>query len=122
MSPTRELSRGGHTRGDEHRQRAQHPPVGHVEDHHAARFHPHRQTRCDQPLEVRHADDACLHDVAPGHVLVPHPGLVDAVRILSEGEPALVHCTVGKDRTGVIVALALSAVGRTAMPWSRTTH
>ncbi|MGB3840587.1 MAG: tyrosine-protein phosphatase [Rhodanobacter sp.] len=37
--------------------------------------------------------------------------LVDAVRIISEGEPALVHCTVGKDRTGVIVALALSAIG-----------
>lgn len=37
--------------------------------------------------------------------------LVAAVRILSEGEPTLVHCTVGKDRTGVVVALALSAVG-----------
>lgn len=37
--------------------------------------------------------------------------LVDAVRIIAEGEPTLVHCTVGKDRTGVTVALALSAVG-----------
>ena len=37
--------------------------------------------------------------------------LADAVRIISEGESALVHCTVGKDRTGVIVALALSAIG-----------
>lgn len=37
--------------------------------------------------------------------------LVSAIRIIAEGEPTLVHCTVGKDRTGVTVALALSAVG-----------
>lgn len=37
--------------------------------------------------------------------------LVDAVRIIAAGEPTLVHCTVGKDRTGVTIALALSAVG-----------
>ncbi|MFF7292153.1 tyrosine-protein phosphatase [Microbacterium sp. NPDC008134] len=37
--------------------------------------------------------------------------LVEAIRIIAEGEPTLVHCTVGKDRTGVTVALALSAVG-----------
>jgi protein-tyrosine phosphatase len=37
--------------------------------------------------------------------------LVEAVRIVAVGEPTLVHCTVGKDRTGVTVALALSAVG-----------
>ncbi|MFD5225097.1 tyrosine-protein phosphatase [Microbacterium sp. NPDC058342] len=37
--------------------------------------------------------------------------LVDALRIIAAGEPTLVHCTVGKDRTGVTVALALSAVG-----------
>lgn len=37
--------------------------------------------------------------------------LVAAVRIIAAGDPTLVHCTVGKDRTGVTVALALSAVG-----------
>jgi|SRR5690606_18762006 len=37
--------------------------------------------------------------------------LVDAVRIIAAGDPTLVHCTVGKDRTGVTVALALSAIG-----------
>lgn len=37
--------------------------------------------------------------------------LVDAVRVIAAGGPTLVHCTVGKDRTGVVVALALSAVG-----------
>lgn len=37
--------------------------------------------------------------------------LVEAIRIIAAGAPTLVHCTVGKDRTGVTVALALSAVG-----------
>lgn len=37
--------------------------------------------------------------------------LAEAIRIIAVGEPTLVHCTVGKDRTGVTVALALSAVG-----------
>lgn len=36
--------------------------------------------------------------------------LVEAIRIIAAGEPTLVHCTVGKDRTGVTVALALAAV------------
>lgn len=36
--------------------------------------------------------------------------LADAVRIVARSEPTLVHCTVGKDRTGVTVALALAAV------------
>ncbi|WP_194764070.1 tyrosine-protein phosphatase [Microbacterium sp. UFMG61] len=36
--------------------------------------------------------------------------LVAAIRIIAQGEPTLVHCTVGKDRTGVTVALALAAV------------
>lgn len=37
--------------------------------------------------------------------------LVSAIRVIAAGEPTLVHCTVGKDRTGVTVALALAAVG-----------
>ena len=38
--------------------------------------------------------------------------VVAAVRtIASSGGPVLVHCAAGKDRTGVVVALALSAVG-----------
>ncbi len=36
--------------------------------------------------------------------------LADAVRVIAREERTLVHCTVGKDRTGVTVALALSAV------------
>lgn len=37
--------------------------------------------------------------------------LLAAIRIIAVSERTLVHCTVGKDRTGVTVALALSAVG-----------
>ncbi|WP_430333655.1 tyrosine-protein phosphatase [Rhodococcus sp. ACT016] len=39
--------------------------------------------------------------------------LTEAVRLIavSGDEPVLVHCTAGKDRTGLVIALALSAVG-----------
>jgi len=38
--------------------------------------------------------------------------LTDVVRAMSAADgPVLVHCTAGKDRTGVVVALALDAVG-----------
>ena len=39
------------------------------------------------------------------------PELVAAIRAIAAGEPALVHCTAGKDRTGLVIALALAAVG-----------
>lgn len=38
-------------------------------------------------------------------------GIVDVVRGIVEDQPVLVHCTVGKDRTGVTVALTLAAAG-----------
>ncbi|MBN9188647.1 MAG: tyrosine-protein phosphatase [Microbacterium sp.] len=37
--------------------------------------------------------------------------VVEAVRGLLAEQPVLIHCTVGKDRTGVTVALALAAAG-----------
>lgn len=37
--------------------------------------------------------------------------VVEAARGVLTAQPALVHCTVGKDRTGVVVALVLAAVG-----------
>lgn len=37
--------------------------------------------------------------------------LVDAVRAMAGAQPVLIHCTVGKDRTGVTVAIALAAAG-----------
>ncbi|BDV30123.1 tyrosine-protein phosphatase [Microbacterium terricola] len=38
-------------------------------------------------------------------------GVVEVVRGLLVEQPVLVHCTVGKDRTGVTVAVALAAAG-----------
>lgn len=38
-------------------------------------------------------------------------GVVEVVRGIVSDQPVLVHCTVGKDRTGVTVALALAAAG-----------
>ncbi|MDL9980427.1 tyrosine-protein phosphatase [Microbacterium sp. ASV49] len=37
--------------------------------------------------------------------------IAEVVRGIAGGSPVLVHCTVGKDRTGVTVALALAAAG-----------
>lgn len=37
--------------------------------------------------------------------------IVEVVRAVLDDQPVLVHCTVGKDRTGVTVAVMLSAVG-----------
>lgn len=37
--------------------------------------------------------------------------IVDAVRQIAGAQPVLIHCTVGKDRTGVTVAIALAAAG-----------
>jgi protein-tyrosine phosphatase len=37
--------------------------------------------------------------------------VVDVVRGIVNDQPVLVHCTVGKDRTGVTVALTLAAAG-----------
>jgi protein-tyrosine phosphatase len=55
-------------------------------------------------------------DPVTGHYLGYLEGrpdqVVAAVRSISTSEgPVLVHCAAGKDRTGVVVALALSAVG-----------
>ena len=41
-------------------------------------------------------------------------GVVDVVRGVLADQPVLVHCTVGKDRTGVTVALTLAAAGTDA--------
>jgi protein tyrosine/serine phosphatase len=41
-----------------------------------------------------------------------HPAnIVEAVRRIASRAPALAHCAAGKDRTGVLVALVLDAVG-----------
>lgn len=40
-------------------------------------------------------------------------GVAEALRAVAEHGPVLVHCAAGRDRTGVLVALALSLVGVT---------
>lgn len=39
-------------------------------------------------------------------------GLAEAVAAIAEGEPAIVlHCAAGRDRTGIVVATVLAAIG-----------
>jgi protein-tyrosine phosphatase len=56
-------------------------------------------------------NDIGLDDLYAHIVDESAPGLVDIVRAVVETQPVLVHCTAGKDRTGVSVALILSAAG-----------
>ncbi|WP_416889935.1 tyrosine-protein phosphatase [Microbacterium sp.] len=57
------------------------------------------------------AQDHTLAEVYRRMVDDSGPRLVAAVRALTQDWPALIHCTAGKDRTGVAIALALSAAG-----------
>lgn len=57
------------------------------------------------------ADDLSLDDVYRALVDGSAARLVDAARAVLEVQPVLVHCTVGKDRTGLSVALILAAAG-----------
>ena len=56
-------------------------------------------------------EDTSLDDLYAHLLEQSGPRLVEALRIVAGGGRTLVHCTVGKDRTGVTVALALDAVG-----------
>lgn len=59
------------------------------------------------------ADDSTLEEMYDH--FVDHDGdrLVSAVRLIARSgtRPVLVHCTAGKDRTGLVVALALTLAG-----------
>ena len=61
-----------------------------------------------------------LHDAAHAGTLpdelrriaVPGGGLADAVGAIAEAEPGiLLHCVAGRDRTGIVVATVLAAIG-----------
>jgi len=61
-------------------------------------------------------DRASLTSLEDTYRLLVHtrgPALVAAIRHLADpvALPAIVHCSAGKDRTGVVIALALAAVG-----------
>lgn len=57
------------------------------------------------------ADDISLEEMYRRLVDDSPDGVVEVVRGIIADQPVLVHCTVGKDRTGVTVALALAAAG-----------
>jgi protein-tyrosine phosphatase len=56
-------------------------------------------------------DDIGLDEMYLRLVADASSGVVDVVRGIVTDQPVLVHCTVGKDRTGVTVALTLAAAG-----------
>jgi len=69
-------------------------------------------TRDDQDHSRYPADPRCGHYL--GYLEDRPDQVVAALRtIAGSGGAAIVHCAAGKDRTGVVVALALSAVGVT---------
>ncbi len=57
------------------------------------------------------ADDIPLDEMYRRLVEDSADRVVEVVRGIAAEQPVLVHCTVGKDRTGVTVALALAAAG-----------
>ena len=56
-------------------------------------------------------DDLSLDDLYRALIDGSAARLVEVARAVAETQPVLVHCTVGKDRTGVSVALLLAAAG-----------
>jgi protein-tyrosine phosphatase len=57
------------------------------------------------------SEDMSLADMYRSLATESATGLVAAVRGILAEQPVLIHCTVGKDRTGVTVAVALAAAG-----------
>ncbi|WP_127472739.1 tyrosine-protein phosphatase [Microbacterium sulfonylureivorans] len=62
-------------------------------------------------VESFFADDISLDEMYRRLVEDSAAGVVEVVRGIVADQPVLVHCTVGKDRTGVTVALTLAAAG-----------
>ena len=67
------------------------------------------------PARPRQTDPTDLADHYLGYVHDAGPRIAEALRVLADpaSGTAVVHCAAGKDRTGVVVALALSLVGVT---------
>jgi protein-tyrosine phosphatase len=60
-----------------------------------------------------HTDLTTLEDIYRLLIQTRGPALVAAIRQLADpaNVPAIVHCSAGKDRTGVVIALVLSVLG-----------
>lgn len=71
-------------------------------------------------------DDLSLDDLYRALVDGSASRLVEVVRAVLAAHPVLVHCTVGKDRTGLSVALVLAAAGvdedAVVADYARTEH
>ena len=67
------------------------------------------------PARPRQSDPTDLAGHYTGYVANAGPNIATALKVLADPASglALVHCAAGKDRTGVVVALALSLVGVT---------
>jgi hypothetical protein len=67
----------------------------------------------DEPLPATDETRDPLLRAYLGYLVDRTANVVEAVRLLGEpgAGPSLVHCAAGKDRTGVLVALVLDAVG-----------
>jgi protein-tyrosine phosphatase len=59
------------------------------------------------------AESITLQDIYALMISLHARRLADAVRLIADSgtDPVLVHCTAGKDRTGVVIAIALLAAG-----------
>lgn len=83
----------------------------------------HAPSRLDDAVEIQHEPlflgsvasfferDLSLDEMYAALIDDSADRVVAAVRGILRAQPVLVHCTVGKDRTGVTVAIALAAAG-----------
>jgi hypothetical protein len=95
------------------------PLVGRVEIRHRS-LHPERGIRTDAAAESvlpwrrpgGDADETPMVRAYLGYLHDRPDSIVAALRDVAHGEgAAIVHCAAGKDRTGMVVALALEAIG-----------
>jgi protein tyrosine/serine phosphatase len=85
------------------------PLVGRVE-HRNRSLHPEDGDRTDVYVDDR--DEARLVRMYMRYLRDRPDSIVAALRDVAYGDgAAIVHCAAGKDRTGMVVALALSAIG-----------
>jgi hypothetical protein len=85
------------------------PLVGRVE-HRNRSLHPEEGERTDVYVDDR--DEARLVRMYMRYLRDRPDSIVAALRDVAHGDgAAIVHCAAGKDRTGMVVALALSAIG-----------
>ena len=87
------------------------PLVGRVEHRHRS-LYPERGVRTDAAVEDIMIGTAPIVDVYLAYLRHRPDSIVGALEDIATASPgALVHCAAGKDRTGVVVALALAAAG-----------